>query len=94
VEKQVRAHVVIHGRVQGVFFRAETKRMADAIGICGWVKNNSDRTVEAVFESDANAVARMLEWCRSGPPCAAVTDVVLSWEAYQGNLSGFEIRYE
>lgn len=93
MDKRVRAHVIIHGRVQGVFFRAETRNMAESLGIRGWVKNNPDRTVEAVFESDPDAVGKMLKWCRSGPPFAAVTDMDLIWEEYQGEFSGFEIRY-
>lgn len=93
MDKRVRAHVIIRGRVQGVFFRAETRNMAESLGIRGWVKNNSDRTVEAVFESDPDSVDKMLEWCRSGPPFAAVRDMDLIWEEYQGEFSGFEIRY-
>jgi len=46
--------VIIHGRVQGVFFRAETRKMADALGIRGWARNNPDGTVEALFEADEN----------------------------------------
>ncbi|MDD3081422.1 MAG: acylphosphatase [Desulfobacterales bacterium] len=94
MKKRVRAHVIIHGRVQGVFFRAETRKMADALGIRGWARNNPDGTVEALFEADEETVAEMLKWCRRGPPYAAVTDVVLRWEEYQGEFSGFEIRYQ
>jgi acylphosphatase len=75
-----RAHVVIRGRVQGVFFRAETRDRARSLGLTGWVRNNSDGAVEAVFEGDRERVESMVEWCRRGPSHAAVDDVDVSWE--------------
>ena len=93
MENKVRAHAVISGRVQGVFFRMETKRAADGLGVFGWVKNQPDGTVEAVFEGDRDRVEAVLDWCREGPPGADVADVAVSWEDYTGDFKGFDINY-
>lgn len=88
----VRAHVLISGKVQGVWFRASTKQVAESLGLSGWVRNLSDGRVEAVFEGDAESVSKAIEWCRKGPEGAVVTDIEVSYEAPEG-LEGFEIRY-
>ena len=90
---KVRAHAIISGRVQGVFFRAETKRAADRFGVSGWVRNLRDGTVEAVFEGDQDAVDAMLEWCQEGPPRARVSNVKVDWEDYTGEFSVLELRF-
>jgi acylphosphatase len=74
-----RAQVVIRGRVQGVFFRAEAGERARSLGLAGWVRNNPDGTVEAVFQGDRDRVDSMLAWCRRGPPAAQVEDVDVEW---------------
>jgi acylphosphatase len=88
-----RAHVHIIGRVQGVFFRHETRGLAEEICIKGWVRNTSDGGVEAVFEGRKEKVERMLDFCRSGPPGARVIDVKVDWESYRGEFSSFNVRY-
>ena len=70
-----RVRVVIHGRVQGVWFRGWTIQEARARGLNGWVRNRRDGTVEAVFDGLETAVAAMVEACWDGPPAALVTDV-------------------
>lgn len=89
---ETRAHLVIHGRVQGVFFRYTTRETALSLGCTGWVKNNYDGTVEAVFEGPEEKVRRAVGWCRRGPSGAAVEKVDLEWEAPTGEFPGFEIR--
>jgi len=91
--EKVRAHVFVSGIVQGVFFRANTKRVADRLGVKGWVRNLLDGRVEAVFEGDKGAVDKIIEWCRSGPPLARVDHVEVHWEPYKGEFEGFTIRY-
>lgn len=93
MEKTVCARAVIKGKVQGVFFRMETKRAADRIGVCGWVRNRSDGTVEALFEGDHNKVIEALEWCKQGSPLSRVTSVDVEWKDFSGAAQGFEIRY-
>jgi len=63
-----RVHVFVTGRVQGVFFRAETKSKADSLNLTGWVRNLPDGRVETVFEGEKERVDTMIEWCRQGPP--------------------------
>ena len=81
----------IHGRVQGVFFRDSTRRVATDAGVAGWVSNCADGTVEAVLEGEADAVARVTEFCRRGPDGAAVARVDVA-EAEPEGLQGFTVR--
>jgi acylphosphatase len=90
---KVRYRVLISGWVQGVNFRAATRREAQAHGVTGWVRNRSDGTVEAVFEGEAGDVERMVAWCRHGPPAADVIDVVATPEAYTSEFTEFSIRF-
>jgi len=89
----VRAHVIINGRVQGVFFRYSTQEEAIRLGLKGWVKNRHDGQVEAVFEGNKPNIEKMLKWCRQGPPHAVVNKVNVNWEDYKGESDRFDIRY-
>jgi acylphosphatase len=80
----LQVHVVISGRVQGVWYRASTKQKADELGLTGWVKNTRDGNVEAVFEGQVSVIDEMIAWCRKGPPLAHVTNVNVI-EKHQGN---------
>ncbi|MGD1970266.1 MAG: acylphosphatase [Desulfobacterales bacterium] len=93
MEKQVRAHVIISGRVQGVFFRVETQRAAERFGVMGWVRNKPDGTVEAVFEGQQSAVDAALQWCQEGPNLAVVENVDLKWQDFTGEFKRFDITY-
>jgi acylphosphatase len=86
-----RAHVVVRGRVQGVFFRADGRDRARSLGLSGWIRNNPDGTVEAAFEGEDERVDSMVEWCRRGPAGAVVEAADVSWEEPQGE-SGFLVR--
>jgi len=85
-----RAHVVVHGAVQGVFFRAETRDRARSLGLAGWVRNVPDGTVEAVFEGDDERVESMVDWCRRGPAGARVEEVEVEWAEVRGE-KGFSV---
>jgi acylphosphatase len=87
----VRRHVVVHGFVQGVFFRDTVRRQALQRGIAGWVRNNRDGTVEAVFEGESASVDRIVTMCHEGPPGARVDRVEVSEEPPEG-LDGFAVR--
>ena len=89
--ERVRRRVVVHGQVQGVFFRDSTQEEAGRAGVAGWVRNRDDGAVEAVFEGGPGAVERMVEFCRSGPSSADVERTDVSDEEPEG-LSGFEVR--
>jgi acylphosphatase len=86
----VRAHVRVCGRVQGVFFRAETRQRAASLGISGWVRNADDGSVEAVFEGERERVDSMVEWCRRGPAGARVAEVEVAEEEPAGE-AGFRV---
>ena len=88
-----RMHVIISGRVQGVFFRARTRETAVALKLTGWVRNLHDGSVEAVFEGDDENVESMLEWCRHGPPHARVNNVDAAEERCTGEFRDFRITY-
>lgn len=88
---RTRAHVLVSGTVQGVFFRATTKQEADERDVAGWVQNNADGRVEAVFEGPEAAVKAMIAFCHEGSPAATVEAVEVSDEPPRG-LSSFEIR--
>jgi acylphosphatase len=90
---KVRAHVYISGRVQGVFFRSETKDEAIVLDVKGWVRNLPDGRVEAVFEGEEKSVKELVEFCKRGPSGAKVTNVDVMWESYSGEFRDFEIRY-
>jgi acylphosphatase len=84
VAERVRRRVVVHGEVQGVFFRDSTRQEAERRGVAGWVANRDDGTVEAVFEGSPDAVAALVDFCRSGPPRARVERVEESEEEPAG----------
>jgi acylphosphatase len=88
-----RMHVIIYGRVQGVFFRAFTRETALALKLTGWVRNLSDGGVEAVFEGEDTSVQTMLEWCKKGPPHAIVKKVDSTEETYTDEFRDFRITY-
>jgi acylphosphatase len=87
----IRRRVVVHGRVQGVFFRDTLRRHAESRGVSGWVSNRADGTVKAVFEGDPGAVESLLRFCRQGPRGAEVERVEVREEEPEG-LGGFSIR--
>ena len=89
----VRKRVLISGRVQGVNFRAYTRRAARQTDVYGWVRNLPDGRVEAVFEGDEEKVKSMLAWCQKGSPYGKVDDVVVLSEPATGEFTDFEIRY-
>jgi acylphosphatase len=87
----IRRRVEVSGRVQGVFFRDSVQRLADSHGVAGWVTNRGDGAVEAVFEGSEEDVEALVEFCRSGPERAVVSDVEVTEEEPEG-LDGFRVR--
>ena len=89
--ERIRKRVLVHGDVQGVFFRDTTQREARSRGVAGWVANRDDGTVEAVFEGEPEAVEALVEFCRSGPDQAGVERVDVESQSPEG-LAAFEVR--
>lgn len=86
-----RRRVVVHGRVQGVFFRGSTVERAREVGVSGWVRNCSDGTVEAVFEGTPAQLEEMVRFCQEGPPWALV-ERVEEFEESPESIEGFGVR--
>jgi acylphosphatase len=90
---KTRAHVYVSGRVQGVFFRQNTKRQAQSQGVTGWVRNLDDGRVEAVFDGEESAVNALVEFCRHGPRGASVTNVEVQLEPCKEEFQSFDIAH-
>ncbi|MEJ2552083.1 MAG: acylphosphatase [Anaerolineales bacterium] len=89
---EVRAHLHIRGRVQGVSFRYYTRQQAVSQGVSGWVRNLWDGRVEAVFQGDEARVKEVIAWCKRGPTSARVDDVRVRWEKPLEEETRFGIR--
>jgi acylphosphatase len=89
VADRIARAVVVSGRVQGVYFRDSTRQAARSAGVTGWVRNETDGTVHAHLEGDADAIEQVIAFMRSGPPDAEVTDLTVIETGLQ-DLSGFD----
>ena len=85
-------HVIVKGRVQGVWFRANTKQKAEQLGVSGWIRNTQDGCVEAIFEGEEKCVNEMIDWCNRGPPLAKVNNVEVKNQNPKNNYNGFLIK--
>jgi acylphosphatase len=90
---QKRVHVIVEGRVQGVFFRAFTRDEAVRLGLSGWVRNRSNGSVEALVEGEKGRVEKMVQWLHQGSPNSMVEKVHLTEETPVGDTGTFEIHY-
>ena len=88
-----RAHLLISGKVQGVFFRSFTEDVAHSMGLKGWVKNCSDGKVEAVFEGKKDDIEKAIGSCYKGPPAARVSSIDVRWEDCKDEFQAFSTRY-
>ena len=91
-KKRTRAHVFITGKVQGVYFRQNTRQVATKHRVTGWVCNLVDGRVEAVFEGYKTNVNNVIEWCHVGPPNSRVDHVDVRFEKYTGEFASFTIN--
>lgn len=88
---KARAHILVRGRVQGVFFRDHTQRWASSLGLAGWVRNLGDGRVEAVAEGEKEKIETFIGCLKQGPPLARVEAVEVSWEEHRGEFSDFRV---
>lgn len=88
-----RAHIIVKGLVQGVFYRYNTMMVAKSLGLTGWVRNLRDGSVEIVCEGESEKIDSLIKWCWKGPSGARVDDVAVTREEYKGEFQSFEITY-
>ena len=88
----ISAHIMVSGHVQGVGFRAYAKRIADRLGLVGWVKNLPDGSVEIIAEGQEGRVEEFIEWCHVGPYGALVDGITVEKSNPNGELAGFQRR--
>ncbi len=93
IERMVRAHIVVSGRVQGVFFRAHAQRESVLLGVTGWVKNIFDGRVEIMAEGKKEQVERLIAAVKQGPPQAYVEDAGVEWLEFEGEFEDFKITW-
>jgi acylphosphatase len=91
--RKTRAHVFVSGRVQGVYFRQNTKQVATRHKVTGWVRNLPDGRVEAIFEGGEMDVSEVIEWCHVGPRKGKVEDVNVKFQKYTGEFVEFNVNY-
>lgn len=88
---QKRVHLIVRGRVTGVYFRAASQREARRLGVTGWVKNRPDGAVELLAEGDEDLIKEIIGWAHHGPSAARVDQVDVRWRGYTGEFSDFRI---
>lgn len=91
MEGKIRAHMIISGSVQGVFFRQNTFKKAKELGVLGWVRNLPDGRVEVIFDGDRDRVEKMVNWAKKGPVSALVRDFKIEWQETKEALNDFKI---
>lgn len=92
--QKIRAHIFISGRVQGVFFRDNTKKKARELELTGWVRNLPDGKVEIIVEGEKEKIQELIKWAKDGPPLASVRNLRVEWQDWQGEFTDFDIRYD
>jgi len=88
-----RIHLEIHGRVQGIFFRASTRERARELHLTGWVSNRLEGSVEVVAEGAMQSLQELIAWCRQGPPGSHVIRIDVHDEVYTGEFDNFFVKY-
>ena len=86
------AHIIISGRVQGVFYRASCQEIAQMHDLKGWARNLPTGEVEVLAQGEKEKIEKLITWCKKGPPGARVSDVKIEWSNQSDDLSNFEIR--
>lgn len=92
-KKMAAAHILVSGRVQGVFYRASTRDTALRHHLTGWVRNLTDGRVEAMLEGEKESIEKVIYWCQKGPPASAPSALEIKWLEYSGSFSDFEVLY-
>jgi acylphosphatase len=88
-----RAHIFVFGKVQGVFFRENTRKKAAEFKLSGFVKNLPNGKVEAVFEGEQEKIEKIIQWIKKGPEVAQIENIEIDWQDYKEEFKNFEIRH-
>ena len=88
-----RAHIIVQGRVQGVFYRAYTEKKAKSLNLIGFVKNLYNGNVEIVVEGSESTIHELINWCYQGSPMSNVSNVETHWYKVEDNFSYFTVKY-
>ena len=91
--QRARVSISVYGRVQGVFFRSETQKKAEELGIFGWVRNLPDGKVEILAEGEEGKLEKLIKWAEEGPDSARVDNLEINRQKYSGEFKDFKIRY-
>lgn len=91
--KNIRVHLIVEGRVQGVWFRESTRIKAEELNVKGWVKNRADGSVEIVAEGADEDIRKLIEWCHEGPPYAAVKKTTRTPQDFRNEFNSFNIVF-
>ena len=91
---QITKHIIVEGKVQGVFFRKNTRKKAEELNVFGWVKNTLDDKVEIVVQGSKENIDKFIEWCKQGPPRAHVKNVHVEEKETDESFKDFSIMYE
>ena len=89
---KIRGHIVVNGKVQGVYFRQNAQRICSEYGVTGWVRNVENGSVEAILEGDKSSVEDAISWFKVGPPNAHVEKIDLKYDSYSGEFQDFKIN--
>ncbi len=93
MSERLRAHIIVSGLVQGVFYRASAVDSACKLSVFGWVQNLGNGDVEIVAEGEKQNLERFIEWCKKGPTHASVSGVDVNWQKYSGEFNSFSVIY-
>ncbi len=93
MKNKLQIKIIVHGMVQGVFYRASTQKTALGLGVKGWVKNMPDRTVHALLQGEHDILSQMITWCKKGPPASQVDHVETKRQDLTTEYDTFEIMY-
>ena len=88
-----RVHIFVSGKVQGVFFRENTRKKAAEFRLSGFVRNLQNGKVEAIFEGKKEKIEKIIQWIKKGPETVQIKNIEINWQNYQGEFKSFEIRY-
>ncbi len=93
MNEKTRAHIIVRGLVQGIFFRVNTKEKAQQLGITGWVRNLDSDKVEIIAEEEKKKIEELIKWCKEDSSSARIEEIKIEWQSYKAEFKNFDIKY-